>query len=177
MVPFLLVFHMRSVRIDLNLNIGYHPGVPFFHHEISRYFVSNHCQNLCGGSLKRCYFPDLTPFIFFTAVGCIDGLVYQDAHLTKMLNINFFGKKYFVSNKFVYLCWWFEVIWSSLCDFPRNQIKPNQTHSWDKQTHATQIAASDSLSLNSEVPNERADWNFYWKFSKDFGIIREASKC
>ena len=65
----------------------------------------------------------------------------------------FFGKNNFASNKFVYLCWWFEVIWSSLCDFPRNQIKPNQTHSWDKQTqliyqnHATQIAASDSLSL------------------------------
>ena len=65
---------------------------------------------------------------------CFTLLVYQDAHLTTMLNINFFGKKYFVSNKFVYLCWWFEVIWSSLCDFPRNQIKPNQTHSWDKQT-------------------------------------------
>ena len=74
MVPFLLVFHMRSERIDLNLNIGYHPGVPFFHHEISRYFVSNHCQNLCGrgGSLKRYYFPDLTPFIIFTAVGCMN---------------------------------------------------------------------------------------------------------
>ena len=122
MLPFLLVFHMTSERIDLNLNIGYHPGVPFFHHEISRYFVSNHYQNLCGrdDSLKRCYFPDLTPFIIFTAVGCMD--------------VNFFGKNNFDSNKFVYLCWWFEVIWSSLCDFPRNQIKPNQTHSWDKQT-------------------------------------------
>ena len=74
MVPFLLVSHMRSERIDLNLNFGYHPGVPFFHHEISHYFVSNHCQNLCGrgGSLKRCCFPDLTPFINFTAVGCME---------------------------------------------------------------------------------------------------------
>ena len=143
MVPFLLVFHMRSERIDLNLNFGYHPGVPFFHHEISHYFVLNHCQNLCGrgGSLKRCCFPDLTPFINFTAVGCID-VKYQ-----------FFWKKIFCIQKvrLSLLVIWSHLVFSVWFPAKSNQTKPNtqlrQANATLDHTHATQIAASDSLSL------------------------------
>ena len=73
-----------------------------------------------------------------------------------------------------------------LCVISR-EIKSNQTKHTQlrqanatlDQNHATQIAALDSLFIYmySEVPNERADRIFFWKFSKYFGIIREAQKC